>query len=39
MNKEPLQLFVAFFGVMGLMAIISFLLMLTIFNLATLKMM
>lgn len=40
MNKEPLQLFVAFFfGIMGLMAIISFLLMLTIFNLATLKMM
>lgn len=39
MNKEPLQLFVAFFGIMGLMAIISSLLMLTIFNLAMLKMM
>lgn len=39
MNKEPLQLFVTFFGIMGLMAIIGFLLMLTIFNLAMLKMM
>lgn len=39
MNKEPLQLFIAFFGIMGLMAIIGFLLMLTIFNLAMLKMM
>lgn len=24
MNKEPLQLFVAFFGIMGLMAILGF---------------
>ena len=39
MNKEPLQLFVAFFGIMGLMAIIDFLLLMTIFNLAMLKMM
>lgn len=39
MNKELLQLFVAFFGIMGLMAIIGFLLLITIFNLATLKMM
>lgn len=39
MNKDPLQLFIAFFGIIVLMMLIGFVLLMTIFNLAMLKMM